>query len=335
MTPYPPKSAIIAILIWYLLQHWFNYFFPPWSLGDIFTGRHVPFPLAIGLCASATAWAWKFQEPVVFVKKCLVALLFHLVQRDAFKWPFFVNSVLVCGYHVLLMISGVRREKKLEMEQSCDAAKSRVREDEDVEAARDEKGAEAPDASFQASKGRFHAGSRSTTQTLAKRLPSKNTALLAALLATAATMTFHAPELVSQYLSTINCSAHITALDPSNQHFSFTTSDKPGRFARPCAGDQQIYTLVKPILAHVNASSATCGVWCLRWTEEGELVGFVSQVGYGLVDMYYCRGMYQAFGPDCEAEGEEYGYDVGREGWMSEVFEPWNLIAQSEAEGMD
>jgi hypothetical protein len=276
MIPKPPKSGLIVILICYLLQHWFYYFCAPWSLGDIIMGRHVPFPLAIGICASATAWAWKTQERVVFVKKCLVALLFHLVQRGAFKWPFFTNSVFVCGYHVLVMISNVRRETKLEVEQSCDAAKSRAGEDEDVEAARDEKGAEAPDASLQASKGRSHAGSRSTTRALATRLPSKNTTLVAALLATGATMTLHPPELVSQYLSTINCSAHITALDPDNQHFQFTTSTKPGRFARPCSGDQQLYTLVKPILAHVNASSATCGVWCLRWTEEGELVGFVS-----------------------------------------------------------
>jgi hypothetical protein len=333
MIPYPPKSAIIGILVWYLTEHWFDYFCAPWTFDDIIKGRHVPYPLAIGICAGAIAWAWRTQEPTVFWMNCFLTLLFHLIHPEAWEWPFLTNSIFICVFHVLLMRSVVRRKTEPDMEQSCDTAKSRV--GEDVEAARDEKGAEALDAPPQASQGRFHVVFKSTTQALATGLPSKNITLIAALLATGATMTLHPPGIVSQYLSTINCSAHIAALDLVNQHFQFTTSNKRGPFARPCSENQQLYALAEVMNTHVNASSATCGVWCLRETESGEVVGFVSQVGYGLVDMYYCRGAYQAFGPDCEAEGEEYGYDVEREGWMSEVFEPWNLIEQNEAEALD
>jgi hypothetical protein len=237
MTPSPPKSAIIAILVLYLIQHWFDYFCAPWTFDYIITGRHVPYPLAIGICAGAIAWAWKTQEPVIFRLNCIITLLFHLLHRDAWKWPFLTNSVYICGLHGLLMRTSTRRKTALEMEQSCDAAKSRV--GEDVEAARGEKGAEAHVTPSQTSNGRFRTAYKSTTQAVAKRLPSKNTTLVAALLATGATMTLHPPGLISQYLSTINCSALITPLDPDNQHFQFTTSTKPGRFARPCAGDQQ------------------------------------------------------------------------------------------------
>jgi hypothetical protein len=333
MVPHLPKSAIIGILAWYLTEHWFDYFCAPWTFDNIIKGRHVPYPLAIGICIGAVAWAWKTKEPTVFKLNCCLTLSFHLLQREAWEWPFLTNSIFICAFHVLLMKSVVRRKTELEVGQSCDAAKPRV--GNHVEAARDEKGAEAPDAFPQASQGRSHAGSRPMTQALAARLPSKNAALIAALLATGATMTLHPPDLVTQYLSTINCSAHITALDGVNQHFQFTTSNKSGPFARPCSGNHQLYALAETMNAHINASSATCGVWCFRQSESGDLMGFVSQVSFGLVDMYYCRGAYQAFGPDCEAEGEEYGYDVRREGWMSDVFEPWNLIEQSQAEALD
>jgi hypothetical protein len=44
--------------------------------------------------------------------------------------------------------------------------------------------------------------------------------------------------------------------------------------------------------------------------------------------MHYCRGGYGSFGPDCEAEGEEYGYDVGKEGWMDDIYEPWSVLEE-------
>jgi hypothetical protein len=44
--------------------------------------------------------------------------------------------------------------------------------------------------------------------------------------------------------------------------------------------------------------------------------------------MYYCRGVYGSFGPDCEVEGEDYGYDVSREGWMNDIHKPWSVLEE-------
>ena len=66
----------------------------------------------------------------------------------------------------------------------------------------------------------------------------------------------------------------------------------------------------------------------MRRTEDGKWFGYISQVKYGLPDMYYCRGGYGTLGPDCEAEGEDYGYDVGKVGWMDDIYEPWSVLEE-------
>jgi hypothetical protein len=101
MIPYPPKSAIIGILVWYLTEHWFDYFCAPWTFDDIIKGRHVPYPLAIGICAGAIAWAWRTQEPTVFWLNCFLTLLFHLIQPEAWEWPFLTNSIFICVFPCL------------------------------------------------------------------------------------------------------------------------------------------------------------------------------------------------------------------------------------------
>lgn len=160
------------------------------------------------------------------------------------------------------------------------------------------------------------------------KLPTIRTAAALSFIAAAATAIMQPPAFVDEYLSLKNCKAQSTELDFDNQHFEFTTVNTTSTFARSCSETQQLWTIERIMMAHINESDATCGVWCVRRAEDGQWFGYISQVRGGLVDMYYCRGGYGSFGPDCEVEGEEYGYDVGKEGWMDDIYEPWSVLEE-------
>lgn len=226
-----------------------------------------------------------------------------------------------------MVLSAVFGDWKMEPESSTAPADHSK---EDTEAARDAKLLVPHEGSPRTSSGQPQSKLSSLMACVSSRLPTIGTAATLASIAAAATAIHHPPAFVDEYLSSLNCKAQMEKLDFDNQHFEFTATatNTTSAFSRSCSEPQQLWALEKVMNAHVNASDAICGVYCVRRAEDGQLFGYISQVREGLVDMYYCRGGYGSFGPGCDAEGEEYGYDVEKEGWMDDIYEPWNFLEQ-------
>lgn len=314
----------------YLTSHWFDHFCYPWSFDSIMTGTPVPYALAVGIVGGSIAWAWWSQGFAGLRRTCSHAgiLLFldgyvRPLDPEAKASPFFAISIFTCVVLVLLALFG---DRKIELEQGDDTSATSLREN--TEAAREIKSAVVPDAPSQASHVQSHVGFDSRVRGLASRLQTIHGAFVVATIATLSTFAIHPPETVTSILSVINCEAHCTRLPRSlgNNHIEFTTTNRNMTLARHCSQPQQEMTLSDAMWEHIETSKATCGVSCLRRTESGGLVGYISEVNYGLVDMHYCRGEYESFGPGCEAEGENYGYDVSREGWMNDVGSQWSAM---------
>lgn len=332
------KYILFIYSTFYLVRHWFDFFCSPRNLDDILMGQHVPYPMGIPIFAGAVAWSWKHRRRANFWASCFTAAVvfatdvhLHVYAPDAGPSPFSGKSPVVSAAMVLSAVFG---DRKMEPEESTTAPADHS--EEDTEAARGAKSLEPHAGPPQTSPGEPRCKIRSSMAKIYRILPTIGTAATMAFIAAAATAIKHPPtfEFADELLAELNCKVQTTKLDFDNQHFQFTaTNTSSSTFARSCSEKQQLYALEKIMSAHINESDATCGVYCVRRAEEdGQLFGYISQVRFGLVDMYYCRGGYGSFGPDCEAEGKEYGYDVGREGWMDDIYEPWSVLQEDTGE---
>lgn len=325
------KILLFIYSAFYLVRHWFDYFCYPWTFDGIFLERQVPSAVSATIFIAAIAWSRRYRRRPTFWAMCLSALVIcasdiyvHTYAPGATLGPFSSRSVAICTYMVASAIFG---DWKMEPKQNGIAPADGIIAD--TEAARCENSAESRGAPPLRPHGLVLSGLGSLiVASVAAKLPDIRTAAAVALIAAAATMTIHPPTLAIEYLSRINCGPHITKLDFDNEHFEFTATNKTGTFARICSRSQQPWALERIMNRHIIESDATCGVWCIRQAEDGQFFGYISQVRGGLVDMYYCRGAYGSFGPDCEAEGADYGYDVEREGWMDDIYEPWSVLEE-------
>jgi hypothetical protein len=327
------KILVFTYSMIYLVRHWFDFFCPPWTLDGILLSESVPYCVSIPIFIGSLAWGRRTLKLATFVGLCCLAVMFYandfyyrVYLPEVDLRLFSTKSVVVCAFMVLTAVFG---DCKVEPPEESSAAPEHY-STEDAEAARDNKSTESHIGSAQTSAGRSQTKIGSwMARNVVNRLPNIRTASTLAFIAAVATMITHPPTLVQDYLSSINCEAHVAKLDYDDQHFQFSaTSKKTGMFASFCSGPQQLLTIESVMNEHVNKSDATCGVWCARLAEDGQVFGYISQVTSGLVDMYYCRGQYGSFGPDCEVEGDDYGYDVSREGWMNDVHEPWCVLEE-------
>jgi hypothetical protein len=324
----------------YLVRHWFDFFCSPWTLDNILLSQRVPYHVCIPIFGGALAWSRRYRRPANFWSACSLAVVFF--ANDFYyrylgldeTLPFI--STKSASASALMVYSAVFGDCKFEPESSStDPADHST---EDTEAARDNKSTEAHVGSAQSSQTRT---SSRMAHKIYDRLPNIRTASTLSFIAAVATMMMHPPILLQEQLSKLNCEAHVTKLDFDDQHFQFSaTRKKTGMFASFCSEPQQLLVIERAMNEHVNGSDATCGVWCARRAVDGQVLGFISQTGFGLVDMYYCRGGYGSFGPDCEVEGEDYGYDVSREGWMNDIHKLWSVLEEdadvtSAADGED
>jgi hypothetical protein len=333
---YQSKILVFTYSTFYLIRHWFDFFCYPWKFDDIFMGQNVPYAVGIPIFVGAVAWTWRhcrrrakfwalcFTTVVVFATE----VYFRVYVPGNELWrPFSLKSPLACG---LVLLSAVLGDLDVEPEESSTAPADYS--EEDTEAARDAKSLSPHAAPPQISPDKTQSKISSLMARIYRRLPTIGTAATMAFIAAVATAFKHPPtfEFADVLLAELNCKAQTTKLDFDNQHFQFTATNT---FLRSCSPKQQLYALEQIMSAHINASDATCGVYCVRRAEEdGQLFGYISQVRGGLVDMYYCRGGYGSFGTDCEAEGEEYGYDVSKEGWMDDIGEPWSVLQEDTGE---
>jgi hypothetical protein len=332
---YRSKILIFIYSTFYLIRHWFDFFCHPQTLDNILMGQHVPYAVSIAIFAGAVSWSWRHRSRATFwalsfTTAIVFATEFYLrvyAPDNEVWWPFSLKSPLACG---LMVLSAVFDDRLRELEESSTAMPDHL--EEDAEAAREAKAVKPYEASPQISPSNPRSKISALRAYMSRRLPTIGTAAAMAFIAAAGTVMKHPPTFADEWLSDINCKTQTTKLDFDNEHFQFTAANTTSTFARSCSESQQLWTLAKAMNAHVNASDATCGVWCVRRAENGQLSGYISQVRSGLVDMYYCRGGYGSFGPDCEAEGEEYGYDVGKERWMDDIFEPWSVLEEDTGE---
>ena len=342
---YQSKILVFTYSTFYLIRHWFDFFYSPWKFDDVFMGQHVPYAVGIPIFVGAVAWTWRHCKPAKFWALCFTTVVvfatevyFRVYAPDSELWrPFSLKSPLACG---LVLLSAVLGDLDVEPEESSAAVADHW--EEDTEAARDAKTQETHAGPLQISPSEPRSKIKSSMAKLYRRLPTIGTAAAMAFIAAAATAFKHPPtfEFADVLLAELNCNPQTTKLDFDNQHFQFTATNttntrSSSTFLRSCSPRQQLYALEQIMSAHINASDATCGVYCVRRAEEdGQLFGYISQVRGGLVDMYYCKGGYGSFGTDCEAEGEEYGYDVSKEGWMDGIGEPWSVIGEDGGEAL-
>lgn len=327
------RSKIVFFIYstFYLVRHWFDFFCYPQTLDNILMGPHVSCIVSIPIFVGAAAWSRRHRRPATFWALCSTAVIvvatdvhFLLRPPDANLWrPFSLKSPLACATILLCAAFG---DRKMGPEQSSPAPADQS--EGDTEAARDAKSRMHHAEPSRTSLGEPRSKISSLTAYVSVRLPTIRTAATLSLIAAAATVVLHPPTFADEYLSSMNCKAQSTKLDFDNQHFEFTAANKPSIIARSCSEKQQLWAIEKTMMAHINESDATCGVWCVRRAEDGKWFGYISQVRYGLPDMYYCRGGYGTLGTDCESEGEEYGYDVGGEGWMDDIYEPWSVLEE-------
>ena len=142
--------------------------------------------------------------------------------------------------------------------------------EEDTEAARDAKSIISHAAPPQASAGEPRSKISSLTAYVSVRLPTIRTAAALSFIAAAATAMMQPPAFADEYLSSTNCKAQSAKLDFDNQHFEFTPVNTTSTFARSCSETQQLWAIERFMMAHINESDATCGVWCVRRAEDGK-----------------------------------------------------------------
>lgn len=327
---YRLKVQLLFLSTVYLSRHWFDFFCHPWTFDDILFTRRLSLLPSLLIFGCAIAWAWKHQTAAVFWRVCAAVILapgmeiyFHYItkQNGATTPTLAATSICVCAYMVAIAVFG---HVKFEPKDLDTTSESRVRRY--VEADCPYKDEHGHGEQFESLEGQAQTTLQSNSRVLLSRLPSLRDALAMSLLASLVTVKLHPPLLTAEILSPLNCKAHVTQLDYDGQHFEFTTTDQNNTLTGRCTAPQQVWALAGIMNTHVNDSSATCGVWCMRLDESGKWFGYISQVESGLVDVYYCRGQYGSFGPDCEAEGEDYGYDTSREEWMNDIYEPWSVL---------
>lgn len=154
----------------------------------------------------------------------------------------------------------------------------------------------------------------------------KALALLA--VANIATLYYQPPPRLTGYLSALNCEVTMEHLDPDDVHFEFSTHSRNSSFFGCNSDMQQLVALARRMNAFAASTTKPCTVFCFRTGEEDQLLGLLTQSDYdALPDMWYCRGQHGSDG--CEADGEQYGYDTQKEGWLNDVY-GWSLYEGNE-----
>lgn len=151
-------------------------------------------------------------------------------------------------------------------------------------------------------------------------------ALLA--VANVATLYYQPPPRLTGYLSTLNCEVNMQHLDEDDVHFEFSAHPRNSSFFGCNSDMQQLVALARSMNAFAASTTKPCTVYCFRTGEEDQLLGLLTQSDYdALPDMWYCRGQHASDG--CEADGEQYGYDTQKEGWLNDVY-GWSLYEESD-----
>ena len=185
---------------------------------------------------------------------------------------------------------------------------------EDTEATRDGKSRIPQVEPRQTSPGEPRSKINSLTAYVAARLPALRTAATLSLIAATAAAIMQPPAFVDEFLSRTNCKSQSTKLNFDDQHFEFIAVNTTSTFACSCSETQQLWELERIMVAHVNESDATCGVWCVRRTEDGQWFGYISQLRGGLPDMYYCRMGMGLLGRIVRPRGRTMGMVLGGKG---------------------
>jgi hypothetical protein len=159
------------------------------------------------------------------------------------------------------------------------------------------------------------------------------------------------PNMLMDYLSTVNCEVRVKDLHWNRVFFEFTAHAK-SNFSlfglSYCPESQQWASLVRAMTKHADETRAeaeaytaskaiwngddwddddeidydqpvSCVAWCFRTGESGELQGIMSHpLGpEDLPEMAFCRGEH-GYSGDCGERGVRLGFDVSRDGWMND-----------------
>lgn len=198
----------------------------------------------------------------------------------------------------------------------------------------------------------YHTLNRKPQRTNGSFLQTKSAsrlALAALVLFDVVSMVFLPPDMLTDYLSTVNCEVRVEDLHWNRIFYQFTAHPRSNSTIfglSHCPESQQWASLIREMTKHADETAAeaeaytankatrnddwdddeidydqpvSCVAWCFRTGENDELQGLMSHpVGpEDLPEMAFCRGEH-GYSGDCEERGVRLGFDVTREGWMND-----------------
>jgi hypothetical protein len=157
------------------------------------------------------------------------------------------------------------------------------------------------------------------------------------------------PDMLTDYLSTVNCEVRVEDLHWNRIFYQFTAHPRPNSSFLGlgyCPESQQWASIIHEMTKHADETRAeaeayaankatwaedwdddeidydqpvSCVAWCFRTGESDELQGIMSHpLGpENLPEMALCRGEH-GYSGDCEERGVRLGFDVSKDGWMND-----------------
>jgi hypothetical protein len=352
------KAAIIGQMVFRPLVAWLEYLYATSEATNRLVNTtadfidNFPYWLSFGIIACSIAWLWRraamslrISLGAVTVSLSLVVCYHrshhpevvtqsqaHVIAFWAAAWFLYVDFAWWFGQ------SRLRRVAKLQQE-----APEHGHADADADSSGNGKTSLTT---------MYHALNRKPQRTNGRFLQTKSAsrlALAALVLFDVVSMVFLPPDMLTEYLSTVNCEVRVEDLHWNRIFHQFTAHPRSNSTIlglSHCPESQQWASLIREMTKHADETAAeaeayaankatwtddwdddetdydqpvSCVAWCFRTGENDELQGIMSHpVGpEDLPEMAFCRGEH-GYSGDCEERGVRLGFDVTREGWMND-----------------
>lgn len=355
------KAIIVLQMIIHPLVAWILHFY---AYSD-FTAKvfntagelieRFPYWASFGIIVCSLAWLWRRAHALVFSGLGLVVtylcwMLFYyrsyypenLTQSEAHVYAFSAATWFL--YIDFVWWLGQRRLRRAASLQQEDTEKTK---DGDT-------GADLSGNGRTSLTTMYRVLNRTTpTQRLFRKKLASRLAFVVALLLDVVTLTYLRPDMLTDYLSTLNCEVQVEDLHHNEMFLEFTVHPRSNSslfHLNYCPQSQEWFALTREMdkrafqtLAASAAYKATKAAWaaendweddgeidydqpssclayCFRTGENDELLGILSRPLLGaddLPEMYFCRGEHGYLG-DCEQTGRKLGFDVTKEGWLND-----------------
>jgi hypothetical protein len=352
------KAAIIGQMVFHPLVAWLEYLYATSEATNRLVNTtadfidNFPFWLSFGITACSIAWLWRraamslrIALGAVTVSLSLVVCYYrghhpevvtqsqaHVIAFWAAAWFLYIDFTWWFGR------SRLRRAARLQQD-----APEAGHADADADSSGNGKTSLTT---------MYHALNRKSQRANGGFLQTKfasRLAFAALILFDVVSLVYLPPDMLTDYLSTVNCEVRVEDLHWNRIFYRFTAHPRSNSTIlglSHCPESQQWASLIREMTKHADETAAeaeaytankatrnddwdddeidydqpvSCVAWCFRTGENDELQGLMSHpVGpEDLPEMAFCRGEH-GYSGDCEERGVRLRFDVTREGWMND-----------------